>query len=108
MTPIDDPMAMTIAGMIRDAVRPDRIILFGSRARGDARCGSDYDIMIVGPSSFPRWRRTPLIYRLLAGLGVSKDVLWWTPEEVKEWEGVKSHFISSVLHEGIVLYEKPA
>ncbi len=97
-----------ITSRIRDAVQPDRVVLFGSHARGDAKPGSDLDILIVAPSDLPRWKRTPPIYRLLAGLGVPKDVVWWTPEEIDEWRGVKSHFISTALREGKVLYERSA
>jgi predicted nucleotidyltransferase len=97
-----------IVARIRDAVHPDLIVLFGSRARGDADEGSDYDILIIAPSLLPRWRRTPPVYRVLAGLGVAKDVVWWTPEEVAEWRGVRSHFINRALREGRVLYEKSA
>lgn len=92
---------------IRDAIRPNKIILFGSRARGDAQFGSDFDLLIIAPSTLPRWQRTPSLYRLLAGLGVPKDIVWWTPEEVEEWRGVRSHFINTALREGKVLYEKP-
>ncbi|RLC91516.1 MAG: nucleotidyltransferase domain-containing protein, partial [Chloroflexi bacterium] len=35
------------------------------------------------------------------------DIVWWTPEEVEEWRGVRSHFINTALREGKVLYEKP-
>jgi predicted nucleotidyltransferase len=93
---------------IVDAVDPDRIILFGSRARGDGREGSDLDLLIIGPSRLPPWQRTVPIYRLLAGMGVPKDIIWWTPEEVHEWRGVRSHFINAVLREGQVLYERAA
>ena len=48
------------------------------------------------------------VYQALAGLGVPKDIVWWTPEEIAEWRGVKTHFINTVLREGIVLYENPA
>jgi hypothetical protein len=41
-------------------------------------------------------------------MGVAKDIVWWTPEEVAEWRGVRSHFINTVLREGRVLYEKSA
>jgi hypothetical protein len=41
-------------------------------------------------------------------LGVPKDIVWWTPEEIAEWQGVKSHFINTALREGRVLYENPA
>lgn len=100
-----------VEGMVDRIVErfhPQKIILFGSRARGDARSESDFDLLIVAPSDEPRWRRTVPVYRLLAGLGVSKDIVWWTPEEIAEWQGVKSHFINTALREGKVLYEKPA
>jgi len=92
---------------IRNAIYPDKIILFGSQARQEAQPDSDYDLLIIAPSTLPRWQRTPPLYRLLAGLGVPKDIVWWTPEEVKEWHGVKSHFVNTALCEGKVLYERP-
>lgn len=97
-----------IVHRIQDVIHPDRIILFGSRAREEAQRGSDFDLLIIAPSSLPRWQRTPPLYRRLAGLGVPKDIVWWTPEEVEEWHGVKSHFINRALREGKVLYEKPS
>ena len=103
-----DPVAGEMTERIRRAVDPERVILFGSRARGDDGPGSDYDLLIVAPSDLPRWRRTVPIYRLLSGLGAPKDILWWTPDEVAQWRGVRSHFINTVLREGKVLYEKPA
>jgi len=103
--------AETIDKMVNRIVErfhPWRVILFGSHARGDARSDSDFDLLIVAPSDKPRWRRTALVYRLLAGLGAPKDIIWWTPEEIAEWQGVKAHFINIVLREGKVLYERPA
>jgi predicted nucleotidyltransferase len=97
-----------MAERIRRAIDPDRIILFGSRARGGGGPQSDYDLLVVAPSPLPRWRRAAPLYRLLAGVGVPKDIIWWTPEEVDEWRGVRSHFISTALREGRVLYEKSA
>ena len=103
-----DELLVEIVTRIRQAVEPERVVLFGSRGRGQGGPDSDFDILIVAPSPLPRWRRTPPIYGLLAGLGVSKDVVWWTPEEIAEWRGVRSHFINRALQEGRVLYEKPA
>jgi predicted nucleotidyltransferase len=98
-----------MAALIVREIRPQRIVLFGSRARGDAlTLDSDYDLLIIAASSEPRWLRTVPIYRLLAGIGVPKDVLWWTPEEVAEWRNVRSHFINVALREGAVIYEAPA
>lgn len=103
--------AETIDKIVRQIVerfRPWRVVLFGSYARGEAGEDSDLDLLIIAPSAEPRWRRTVPVYRLLAGLGVPKDIIWWTPEEIEEWRGVRSHFIHTVLREGKVLYEEPA
>ena len=103
----DDILNEMVVRLTR-AAHPQRIILFGSRARGDAGPASDYDLLIIAPSSEPRWRRTARLYGALAGLGVSKDVVWWTPEEAAEWREVRSHFVTTALREGTVLYEAPA
>ncbi|MDZ7290420.1 MAG: nucleotidyltransferase domain-containing protein [candidate division KSB1 bacterium] len=94
-----------ITQRIVELFHPLRVILFGSRARGDARIDSDFDLLIIAPSDKPRWQRTVPVYRALAGMGVPKDIVWWTPEEIEEWSSVKSHFINTVLREGKVLYE---
>ena len=98
-----------LAEMVRRLVAeadPDRIILFGSRARGEGSPDSDYDLLVVGPSPLPRWKRTVPLYRALAGLGVPKDILWWTPEEAAEWQGVRSHVVTQATRDGTVVYER--
>jgi uncharacterized protein len=87
-------------------VDPQKILLFGSRARGDCQPDSDVDILIIGDSDEPRHVRETKAYKTLRGLGVPKDVLWFTPDEVAEWRGVVNHVIWSALREGRVLYEK--
>ena len=97
-----------IAERLAEAAHAERVILFGSHARDDADEESDVDLLIVAPSDQPRWRRTVPLYGLLAGLGIAKDIVWWTQEEIDEWRGVRAHFINTVLREGRVLYERPA
>jgi predicted nucleotidyltransferase len=91
---------------IVDGFHPRQIVLFGSYAHGNARDNSDVDLLIIAPSAVPRWQRAVPVYRALAGIGVPKDIVWWTLEEIAEWRGVKSHFINTVLREGRVLYER--
>ncbi len=95
-----------IVRRILSVADPDRIILFGSRARGEAAPGSDYDLLVVAPSNRPRLKRALPLVRELADLPVPKDVVWWTPSEIDEWRVVPSHFIATALREGRVLYER--
>ena len=59
-----DPRACAVARAVAEAVRPDRVILFGSRARGDFRPDSDIDLLIVtGPGPLDRraYQRTSAV-----------------------------------------------
>jgi predicted nucleotidyltransferase len=86
--------------------QPTKIILFGSRARGEARPDSDYDLLLIEPSDLPRYKRAARYRRALLGVAPAKDILVWTPEEVAEWQNVPNAFITTVVREGVVLYEQ--
>jgi predicted nucleotidyltransferase len=83
---------------------PHKIVLFGSRARGDARPDSDLDLLILEDSELPRYERSPRYYHVLTGLFPAKDIVVYTPEEVKEWSDVPNAFVTAALREGKVLY----
>ncbi|MEN6645242.1 MAG: nucleotidyltransferase domain-containing protein [Armatimonadia bacterium] len=93
-----------IVRRIVEAVHPDKIILFGSHARGEAREDSDIDLLVIAPTDQPRGSRMMPIYRALRGIPVPKDVLWYTPEEAAKWEGGLIHVVARALREGKVLY----
>jgi predicted nucleotidyltransferase len=95
-----------IVQRILEVSHPQKIILFGSRARGEAQPDSDYDILVIEPSNLPRYQRAAAYRRALIGLGSPKDIVVWTPEEVAEWRHVPNAFITTALEEGIVLYER--
>lgn len=104
----DDPILQEIVRRIVAAVDPDKIILFGSRARGDARPDSDYDILILAPSELPEADRTGPLYSVLSGVGAPKDVVWWTEQEALEWRNVRNHFVTRALAEGRTVHERAA
>lgn len=85
---------------------PQKIVLFGSRAGGNARADSDYDLLLIEPSEQPRYRRAARYREALLDLPSEEDILVWTPEEAAEWRAVANAFITTVLREGIVLYER--
>ena|SRR5881296_344607 len=105
--PVTDELLAEAVRRILAVGSPDRIVLFGSRARGEARPDSDLDFLIVEESDLPRYKRAARYLRILAGLYPAKDVVVWTPAEVREWSGVPNAFITTALNEGRTLYEKP-
>jgi predicted nucleotidyltransferase len=103
---VDQTVLEEIVRRLVAEIDPDRIILFGSRARGNAKPDSDVDLLLIKASDEPPHRRVIRAYRALRGLGVPKDVLWRTPEEIAEWSGVKNYVTTEAVREGKVLYEK--
>jgi uncharacterized protein len=96
-----------IVRRIRAVATPQKIVLFGSRARGDHRPDSDIDILVIAESPLPRHRRSIPLYAALADLSLDVDteVVVYTPAEVEEWRGAGGAFITTALREGTVLYE---
>ena len=101
-----DPLLAEVVARIRDAVQPERVILFGSRARDEAHVESDYDFLIIKESDQPRYRRSGPLYTALADLPVEVGLVVYTPEEVQEWSAVPEAFVTTALREGLVLYER--
>jgi uncharacterized protein len=85
---------------------PEKIILFGSRARGNARPDSDFDVLVIKESNEPGYRRDAALYLALAGLNVPVDVLTYTPEEIRDWSAVPQAFVTTALREGKLVYER--
>ena len=97
----------TLVSRIVTAVHPERVVLFGSHARGDAAPQSDVDILVVAESSRPRYERAVPIYRAVADLPIELDILVYTPTEVREWSRVDQAFLTTALREGRILYGRP-
>ncbi|MEW6348335.1 MAG: nucleotidyltransferase domain-containing protein [Thermodesulfobacteriota bacterium] len=99
-----------VVDIIVDAVSPEQIILFGSRARGDAGEHSDLDLLVVESRPFDknrsRRRELALLWRLLAHVPVPKDILLYSRDEVEFWKGSLNNVVGRALREGRVLYER--
>lgn len=98
-----DPWLPHIVGRIVRAVDPARIILFGSRARGDSRPDSDYDLLVVLDELTHRREARIDIRRSFADLPVAADVLVATVAEV---EGRPAGAAYWAIHEGRRLYDR--
>lgn len=85
---------------------PEKIILFGSHARGEAGPDSDVDLLVVMQPQGPKRERLVEIYGLLAGVGISKDVIIATPEELELYRDAPGTVIQIACREGKVLYDR--
>ena len=100
-----------IGEMVRRIVErfdPEKIILFGSHARGTAGPDSDVDLLVVMPVVGSKRAIRVKIRAALSGIGFPKDVVVVTPEEVKRFGGIPGTIIRPALLEGEVLYERAA
>ena len=103
---VNETVLQEVIRRIVAAVKPERIILFGSYASGTPHRHSDLDILVVMDSASPRYQRAVPIYQALAGLLIPKDVLVYTPEEIEAWSEVPGAFITGIMAQGRILYEK--
>lgn len=99
----DEVIALMVE-RIATLFRPERIILFGSQARGTAGDESDVDLLVVFPCSVDRKAMTISIMKSLADLPVGKDIVVTTTEELKTRGGLSSTILHPALQEGKVLY----
>ncbi len=107
---VTDSLLSDMVQAIVAEVDPDQVILFGSRARGDAREDSDVDLVVVEYAPFgkgrSRRREAVRLWRALSGLGVAKDILVYSRDEVEYWRNSLNHVLARALREGRVLYER--
>ncbi len=105
---LDPAIFPRIVERFRRVAHPRRIVLFGSRARGDNRPDSDIDLLVIEDSSLPRHRRTIPLYAAISDLSLDVDaeIIVYTPAEVEDWQGVSAAFVTTALREGKVLYEE--
>lgn len=98
-----DALAEIVRRIVRVAA-PQRIVLFGSAARGTAEPGSDFDLLVIKPGRYHRGRLTEEIYLSLIGVGRAVDVVVVTPEDVDRYRDTPALVIAPALREGRVIY----
>ena len=103
---IDQTILDNIIRRIVEVADPERIILFGSAARGDMNRHSDVDLLIVkeGENATDVAKR---IYRNMHGAGAAVDAIVVSPEYVERYKDSHALVIKPALREGKVIYESP-
>ena len=99
-----DPLVDRIARRITEAIHPDRIILFGSRAQGTARPESDVDLVVVYSGPKPARELRLEIHRLFARPDFSLDLFVMTPEELESQKRIANTLAREVTERGVIYY----
>jgi predicted nucleotidyltransferase len=95
-----------IVNKIASGYHPEKIILFGSYANGNASDDSDIDIFVIKDSELPRPERTIQLRKMLFGSQVPMDLIVYTPSEVEKEKDEKYSFVYEVLNSGKTVYER--
>ncbi len=102
---IDDPRLAEVVRRLVEAYRPDRVYLFGSRARGDAVPDSDFDLLLVVPDdAAPERTRSRLAYERLWETGTAADVLVWRRTPFESRLHLPASLPATILREGKLLH----
>jgi len=99
-----DQEVQNIVKQLLRRYRPQRVILFGSLARGEIQPGTDIDLFII-KSGVPRLG-VDRIRELdaLVKYRLATDFVVYTPEEVEQRLRLGDPFVKRILEEGRVLY----
>ena len=101
---LDQDTLKEIITRIVDVVEPEKIILFGSAARGRAGRHNDIDLLVIkdGGDSLDLMTQ---IYGRLHGVGAAVDAIVVSPEDVERFRDSHALVIKPALRDGTVVYE---
>jgi len=101
----EDAELAEVVRRLAEAYQPERIYLFGSKARGDEGPDSDYDILVVVPDDAQEQRRrSRLAYQVLRGTGIAADVWVCTRDWFEARLHLKASLPATVVREGQLLH----
>jgi len=100
---VDEERLTEIIRRVVQVAQPEKVILFGSAARGTMRPDSDIDLLVV-KANVHRRRLAKQIYRHLIGVNQAVDVVVVTPDDIEQFRDSHALIISPALREGKVVY----
>lgn len=93
----------------KHGIQPERIILYGSHAKGNAKPYSDIDLVVISKdlAKWPPLERMQLLSRATLHVDAPLEVLGYTPDEIKK-RGADSIFWEEISRTGKDLFKKAA
>ena len=89
---------------IAQAMKPEKIFLFGSYAEERATADSDVDLMVVMESELPPHQRNIALKRLFPRRTFSLDAFVYTPREFARYKDIPGTIVYNATHHGKLLY----
>lgn len=105
---VSPEIAEQLVRRIVEAVRPDKIILFGSSARGGVEAPGDVDLLVIKSGDYHHIEVAQRIYGALGRRDFAVDIIVATPEEVEKYKDEYCLVFYAALREGRVLYDAQA
>jgi len=99
-----DPQLNEIIRKIADYINPVKIFLFGSRARGDSRPDSDYDLVIINDGEKSKREVKLGIFDLFELPDFSMDVFVLTSDELKRFKHIANTLAREITENGRVVF----
>lgn len=96
----------SLVGMIAEKFQPQKIILFGSYARGAIRPESDIDLLVIMETQLRPIQQALEIRQFINPL-FGLDLIVYTPQQLQQRLAMGDSFLQDILAEGLVLYESP-
>ncbi len=106
-TTVDGSVLDEVVRRVVEVARPEKVILFGSAARGQLGPRSDLDLLVIADTD-DRYETAGEIYAGLYGVGIAVDVLVATPEQVERHKDTPGLAYKHALEEGRLVYDAAA
>lgn len=103
---IPDSVLAQVVHKVVQAADPDRIVLFGSSARGEARPGSDIDLLVIKDGDYGYHETMAQLFRAVADCEREVDIVLITSAQAARYRDSRGLVIRPALKEGRLLYER--
>ena len=103
----DKTILKTIKATVKSFLPEARVLIFGSRARGDSNGDSDFDVLILTDETYPErvkitWG-TNIHKALVKALRLPFDVVMQSKKELSYKKEIRGHYLHSAIQEAIEL-----